>query len=73
MLVEEMDEKILLATFHNGVFSDLFIHKLYDREPQTMAELIHSVQSFMNTEDAIIAKQKKKVEQAKAEYTHHLE
>ena len=38
-----------------------------------MAELIHSVQSFMNTEDAIIAKQKKKAEQAKAEYTHHLE
>ena len=26
----------------------------------------------MNTEDAIIAKQKKKAEQAKAEYTHHL-
>ena len=73
LLVDEMDEKILLAAFHNWVFSDLFIHKLYDREPQTMAELIHSVQSFMNIEDTIIAKWKKKVEQAEAEYTHHLE
>ena len=42
LLVDEMDDKILLATFYNGVSSNLFIHKLYDQEPQTMAELIHS-------------------------------
>ena len=42
LLVGEMDDKILLATFYNGVSSNLFIHKLYDQEPQTMAELIHS-------------------------------
>ena len=53
-----MDDKLLLATFHNGVSSDLFIHKLYDQEPQTMAELVHSAQSFMNAEDAIIAKKR---------------
>jgi len=41
-----MDDEILLATFYNGVTSDLFNHKLYDQEPQTMAELIHSAQSF---------------------------
>ena len=42
LLVDEMDDKILLADFYNGVSLDLFIHKLYDQEPQTMAELIHS-------------------------------
>ena len=42
LLVDEMDDKILLATFYNGVSSDLFIHKLYDQEPRTMAKLIHS-------------------------------
>ena len=41
LLVDEMDNKILLIAFYNGVKLDLFIHKLYDREPQTMAELIH--------------------------------
>ena len=56
-----MDDKILLAAFYNGVSLDLFIHKLYDQEPQMMAELIHSAQSFMNAEDAIIAKKKRKV------------
>ena len=37
-----MDDKLLLAAFHNGVNSDLFIHKLYEKEHQSMAELVHS-------------------------------
>ena len=57
-----MDDKLLLETFHNGVNSDLFIHKLYEKEPQSMAELVHSAQNFMNAEDAIIAKKRKRFE-----------
>ena len=30
LTVDEMDDKLLLAAFHNGVSSDLFNHKLYD-------------------------------------------
>ena len=33
LMVDEMDNKLQLAAFHNGVSSDLFIHKLYDQEP----------------------------------------
>ena len=33
LMADEMDDKLLLAAFHNGVSSDLFIHKLYDQEP----------------------------------------
>ena len=62
LTVNEMDNKLMLTTFHNGVSSDLFIHKLYDQEPQIMAELIHSTQNFMNAEDAIIAKKRKRAE-----------
>ena len=29
LTVDEVDDKLLLAAFHNGVNSDLFIHKLY--------------------------------------------
>ena len=46
--MDEMDDKLLLAAFHNGVNSNLFIHKLYEQEPQTMAEFVHSAQNFMN-------------------------
>ena len=66
-----MDDKLLLATFHNRVSLDLFIHKLYDQEPQTMAELIHLAQSFMNAEDAIIVKKRKRVERMEAELPRH--
>ena len=67
-----MDDKILLAAFYNGVSLDQFIHKLYNQEPQTI-ELIHSAQSFMNAEDAIIAKKKKKGERLENGYIHHPE
>ena len=41
-MVDEMDDKLLLAAFHNGINLDLFIHNLYKQEPQTMAEFVHS-------------------------------
>ena len=55
-----MDDKLLLMAFHNGVNSNLFIHKFYEKESQTMVELVHSAQNFMNAEDAIIAKKRKR-------------
>ena len=66
-----MDDKLLLAAFHNGVNSSLFIHKLYEQEPQIMAELVHSAQSFMNAENAIIAKKRKRAEQMEADLPCH--
>ena len=38
-----------------------------------MVELIHSTQSFMNAEDVIIAKKKKKGERLDNGYIHHPE
>ena len=71
--MDEVDDKLLLAAFHNGVNSDLFIHRFYEKEPQSMAKLIHSAQNFMNVEDAIIAKKRKRVERMEANPTHHSE
>ena len=73
LTVDEMDDKLLLAAFCNGVNSDLFIHKLYEKEPQTMVELIHSGQNFMNAKDAIIAKKKKRAERMEANLPRHPE
>ena len=73
LTVDKMDDKLLLVAFHNGVNSDLFIHKLYELEPQIMAELVHSAQNFMNIEDVIIAKKRKRVEQMEADLSHHPE
>ena len=71
--MDEVDDKLLLAVFHNGVNSNLFIYKLYEKEPQSMAELVHSAQNFMNAEDVIIAKKRKRVERMEANPAHHSE
>ena len=71
LTVDEVDDKLLLAAFHNRVNSDLFIHKLYEKEPQSMAELVHSVQNFMTVEDAIITKKRKRVERMEANPARH--
>ena len=68
-----MDDKLLLADFHNGVNSDLFIHKLYEKDPQTIAELIHSAQNFMKVEDTIIAKKRMRAERMETDLPHHSE
>ena len=70
-MVDEMDDTLLLVAFHNGVSSNVFIHKLYDQEPQTMAKLVHSAQNFMNAEGAIIAKKRKRAERMEADLPCH--
>ena len=71
LTVDEMDDMLLLAAFHYRVNFDLFIHKLYEQEPQTMVELVHSAQNFMNAEDAIIAKKRKRAERMEADLPRH--
>ena len=71
--MDEVDDKLLLAAFHNGVNSDLFIHKLYEKESQSMVELVHSTQNFMNAKDAIIVKKRKRAERTKANSMRHAE
>ena len=71
--MDKVDDNLFLAAFHNGVNSDLFIHKLYEKEPQSMAKLVHSVQNFMNAEDAIIAKKRKRSERIEANPNGHSE
>ena len=73
LTVDEVDDKLLLVAFHNGVNSDLFIHKFYEKEPQSMAELVHSAQNFMNAEDVIIAKKRKRAKRIEANSTCHYE
>ena len=73
LTVDEVDDKLLLAASCNEVNSDLFIHNLYEKEPQSMAELIHSAQKFMNANDAIIAKKRKRAERMDRNPARHFE
>ena len=69
--MDEVDDKLLLVVFHNEVNSDIFIYKFYEKEPQSMAEFVHSAQNFMNAEEAIIAKKRKRAERTEVNSMHH--
>ena len=71
--MDEVDDKLLLAAFHNGVNSNLFIYKLYEKEPQSMAELVHLAQNFMNAGNTIITKKRKRAERMEANPARHSE
>ncbi|XP_023917865.1 uncharacterized protein LOC112029416 [Quercus suber] len=73
LTVDVEDDKLLLAASHNRVNSDLFIHKLYKKEPQSMVELVHFAQNFMNAEDAVIAKKRKRAERMETNPARHSE
>ncbi|XP_075660515.1 uncharacterized protein LOC142630407 [Castanea sativa] len=73
LTVDEMENKLSLVAFHNGVNFDLFIHKLYVQKPQTMAKLVHLAQNFMNAEDTIIAKKRKKAERMEVDILRYPE
>ena len=45
----------------------------FKQEPQTMAELVRLAQNFMNAEDTIIAKKRKRAERMEADLPHHPE
>ena len=67
------ESKNALSNPYHDCQSTPVIHKLYEKEPQSMAELVHSAQNFMNTEDAIIAKKRKKAERMEANPMRHPE
>ena len=69
--MDEINDKLLLVAFHNGVNSDLFIHKLYEQESQTMAKLIYSAQNFMNAKDAIIVEKRKRAKHMETDLPRH--
>ena len=73
LTMDEVDDKLLLAAFHNEVNSDLFIHKFYEKMPQSMAELVHSAQNFMSAKDTIIAKKRKRSERVEGNPSRHSE
>ena len=50
--IDEADNKILVATFTNGLRKGKFLFSLYKNNPKTMSEVLYRVTKYMNAEDA---------------------
>ena len=59
LLIDEVDDKILVVAFTNGLRKDKFLFSLYKNDPKTMSEVLYRATKYMNAEDALSAREKK--------------
>ena len=58
--IDEANDKILVATFTNGLRKGKFLFFLYKNNPKTMSDVLYRVTKYMNAEDALLAEEEGK-------------
>ena len=59
LLIDEADEKILVAAFMNGLWKGKFLFSLYKNDPKTMSNVLYRATKYINIEDALLAWEEK--------------
>ena len=54
-MIDEADEKILVAVFTNGLRKRKFLFSLFKNDLKTMSDVLYRVTKYMNVEDALLA------------------
>ncbi|XP_030958896.1 uncharacterized protein LOC115980825 [Quercus lobata] len=57
--IDEVDNKILMATFTNGLQKGKFLFSLYKNDLKTMSDVLYRATKYMNAEDALLAREEK--------------
>ena len=57
--INEADDKILVATFTNGLRKGKFLFSLYKNDPKTMSDVLYRATKYMNIEDALLTREEK--------------
>jgi len=57
--IDEADDKILVTAFTNGLKEGKFLFSLYKNDPKTMSEVLYRATKYMNTEDALLAREER--------------
>ena len=52
--IDEVDNKILVAAFTNGLRKGKFLFSLYKNDPKTMLDVLYRATKYMNVEDALL-------------------
>ena len=69
--INEANDKILVATFINGLQKGKFLFYLYKNDPKTMSDVLYRATKYMNAEDALLACEDKPRKREKLEDTRH--
>ena len=57
--INETNDKILVATFTNGLRKGKFLFSLYKKNPKTMSNVLYRETKYMNAKDALLAREGK--------------
>ena len=57
--IDEVDDKILVAVFTNGLRKGEFLFSLYKNGPKIMLDVLYRATKYMNAEDALLAREEK--------------
>ena len=67
--IDEADNKILVATFTNGLRKGKFLFSLYKNNPKTMSDVLYRVTKYMNVKDALLSQEEKPKKRERQEDT----
>ena len=56
LLINEVDDKVLVTAFTNGLQSGEFLFFIYKNDPKRMADMLYKATKYMNAKDAMIAR-----------------
>ena len=67
--IDEANDKILVATFTNGLKKGKFLFSLYKNDPKTMSEVLYRATKYMNAEDALLTREERPRKRERQEET----
>ena len=59
LLIDEVNDKILVAALTNGLQKGKFLFSLYKNDPKTMLDVLCRATKYMNAKDALLARERK--------------
>ena len=63
--IDETNDKILVATFTNGLRKGKFLFSPYKNDPKTMLDVLYRATKYMNTKDLLLAPRREVQEEGK--------
>ena len=57
--IDEVDDRILVATFTNGLWKGKFLFSLYKNDLKTVLDVLYRATKYMNTKNALLARKEK--------------
>ena len=67
--IDEVDDKILIVAFTNGLRKGKFLFSLYKNNLKTMSDVVYLATKYMNVEDALLALEEKPKKRERQEDT----